>query len=139
MKTIKYLFAAIFLGIFLVSCETESIEELTAENAALLEYDTNSRTFTGTIIDDDPQKTGGDDDIPDPEGKKPTGGDDDIPDPEGGNTGGDDDIPDPEGGNTGGDDDIPDPEGDDTGGDDDIPDPEGGSTGGDDDIPDPEK
>ena len=128
MKTIKYLFAALILGFFLVSCETESIEDLTAENAALLQYDTNSKTATGTINDDDPQKTGGDDDIPDPEGGGSTGGDDDIPDPEGnGSTGGDDDIPDPEGkGSTGGDDDIPDPEG-------------GGSTGGDDDIPDPEK
>ena len=129
MKTIKYLLVALLFGTFLTSCETESLEEVTADNAALLEFDLQSKTSTGIFQEDPNPETGGDDDVPDPEGKDPeTGGDDDVPDPEGKNpeTGGDDDVPDPEGKN---------PE---TGGDDDVPDPEGkNSTGGDDDVPDP--
>jgi hypothetical protein len=114
MKTIKYLLVAVLFGTFLMSCETESLEEIAADNAALLEFDLQSKTSTGIVKNDPDPETGGDDDIPDPEGNNPeTGGDDDIPDPEGNDpeTGGDDDIPDPEGkGATGGDDDIPDPE-----------------------------
>ena len=127
MKTIKYLLVAVLFGTFLISCETESLEEIAADNTALLEFDLQSKTSTGIVQNDPTADTGGDDDIPDPEGGGgSTGGDDDIPDPEGGgSTGGDDDIPDPDGGGS-------------TGGDDDIPDPDkGGSTGGDDDIPDP--
>jgi hypothetical protein len=126
MKTIKYLLVAVLFGTFLMSCETESIEEIAADNAALLEFDLQSKTSTGIVQNDPTADTGGDDDIPDPDGNGSTGGDDDIPDPDGnGSTGGDDDIPDPDGnGSTGGDDDIPDPDG-------------NGSTGGDDDIPDP--
>jgi hypothetical protein len=96
MKTIKYLLVAVLFGTFLISCETESLEEIAADNAALLEFDLQSKTSTGIAQNDPNPDTGGDDDIPDPDGGGSTGGDDDIPDPDGGgSTGGDDDIPDP--------------------------------------------
>lgn len=111
MKTIKYLLVAVLFGSFLISCETESLDEIAADNAALLEFDLQSKTSIGIVQNDPNPETGGDDDIPDPEGGGSTGGDDDVPDPEGGgSTGGDDDVPDPDGGgSTGGDDDVPDP------------------------------
>ena len=112
MKTIKYLLVALLFGFFFVSCETESLEEITAENAALLEYDLQSKLTANNNEGQNPQRTEEEDDMPDPEAKDPSEDDDDMPDPEGKDPSeDDDDMPDPEGKDPSeDDDDMPDPE-----------------------------
>jgi hypothetical protein len=142
MKTIKYLLAALLFGFFFTSCETESLEEMTADSAALVEFELQTKLTKTFDEDQNPQRSEDDDDMPDPEGKDPSEDDDDMPDPEGkivnqnnaatpyfngkDPSEDDDDMPDPEGKDPSeDDDDMPDPEGKDPSeDDDDMPDPE---------------
>ena len=60
MKSIKPIFALLLLGLLFISCEAEDLTELTANVTA------DTSVYAATIPNS-PQRSDGDDDMPDPE------------------------------------------------------------------------
>lgn len=129
MKTLKTIFAVLFMATFLFSCEAEGLELTDSESTNLISNIDLSEPHNQVADQEDI-------DQPNP-GSGRTDGEDDMPDPDNGGTDGEYDKPDPNNGRTDGEDDMPDPDGG-TDGEDDMPDPDEGETDGEDDMPDPE-